>query len=73
MSIKDVLFLIIFVLGLIFLIWAIFGNSPTEFITIITLLFAVIIKLWSISDKQIRLENKFRNLAKDFISHIEKN
>lgn len=70
LDIKEILFWIFLVLAISLLLWNIFGNSPSEFVTIITLIFAVIIKLWSISDRQIKGEMKFYVLAKDFKEHI---
>ena len=69
-DIKEILFWIILILAIILLLWNIFGNSPSEFITMITLIFAVLLKVWSISDKQIRAGMKFNTLAKDFKEHI---
>jgi len=56
---KNILFWIFLVLSLILLIWHVFGSTPSEFITIITIIFTVLIKMWSISDRQIRLEMRF--------------
>ena len=69
-DIKEALFWIFLILAIGLLLWNIFGNSPSEFVTIITLIFAVIIKLWSISNRQIRGDMKFHVLAKDFKEHI---
>ncbi len=70
LDIKDVLFWIFLILAIILLLWNIFGNSPSEFVTTITLIFAALLKIWSISDRQIRNEVKFNFLVKDFKEHI---
>jgi len=69
--IKEILFWIFLIIGVILLIWVVFGNSPTEFIALVTLIFAVLLKVWSVSDRQIKLEMKFNSLAKDFKEHIK--
>lgn len=70
MKIKEILFWIFIILGVSLLIWNVFGNSPTEFITLITLIFAMLLKMWTISDRQLKTEMRFNNLAKDFKKHI---
>jgi hypothetical protein len=69
LNFKDVLFIIFFLLSLILLVWTVFGNSPTEFIALITLNFTIILKLWSVSDRLIKLEARFNHLAQDFQEH----
>lgn len=70
-DVKDVLFWIFLVLGIIFLLWNVFGNSATEFIALVTLVFTVLLKTWTISDRQIKLEMRFNALAADFKEHIK--
>jgi len=72
MKIKEVIFWIVLTLAVGLLIWNIFGNSPTELITLITLIFAVLLKVWAISDNQIKMEMGFNSLARDFREHLEK-
>lgn len=69
---KDILFWVVLTLSIVLLIWNLFGNSPTEFIALATLIFAMMLKLWSTSDKIIKLEMKFNYLAKDFKQHLNK-
>jgi len=78
MNIKDILFWVFLIFGLILLIWTVFGNSPTEFIALVALIFTGLLKTWSISDRQIKsemklqnLENSFIRLAKDFKEYIK--
>ena len=56
---------------MVLLIWNVFGNSPAEFVTLATLIFTVLLKIWTISDRQIRLEMRLNSLAKDFKEHIQ--
>ena len=64
---RDVLFWIFLILGMILLLWNVFGDSATEFIALATLIFTVLLKTWSISDRQIRLEMRFNALEKSFV------
>ena len=61
MNIREVLFWIFLVLSIVFLIWRVFGNTPTELITFITIIFMVVLKLWSVSNRQIKHEMKVKN------------
>jgi len=84
-DVKDILFWIFLAFSMILLIWTVFGNSPSEFITLSSFIFTVLLKVWKISDRQIiskmkfgnletkfnGLENSFINLAKDFKEHIK--
>lgn len=72
-TVKDILFWIFLLLALALLLWNVLGNSPTEFVTLITLIFTVLLKLWSVSDKQIRLEMRFNALVRDFKEYIKNN
>jgi len=72
MDLKEILFWIFLVFSLILIIWYVFGNSPTEFIALTGLIFTVLLKTWSVSDKIIKLETKFNHLAQDFKEHTKK-
>ena len=65
-TLKDILFWITLILGLILVIWNVFGNSPTEFIALATLIVAVLFQVWRTSDRQIRLEERFNYMGRDF-------
>ena len=78
-DIRDVLFWIFLILGIILLVWTVFGNSPTEFIALVTIMFTVLLKVWKISDRQIKMDTEFKGLkhsfirlADDFKQHINK-
>ena len=71
-NIKDILFWIFLLIAVALLLWFIFGNSPTEFFTILSLIFMIVLKLWSISDRQLitemKVRNGFENMRKDMES-----
>ncbi|MEK6914901.1 MAG: hypothetical protein AABW83_04585 [Nanoarchaeota archaeon] len=68
-NIKEILFWISLIIAILLLLWFIFGNSPTEFFTILSLIFMIVLKMWTISDKQLitemRIKSGFENMKKD--------
>tara|TARA_Y100000310_G_C20198514_1_gene585796 strand:+ start:15 stop:284 length:270 start_codon:yes stop_codon:yes gene_type:complete len=73
MDIRDILYWIFLVISLILLAWILFGNSPSEIMFVVTLFVTMFLKIWRISDRQIRTDNKIdrfgdslRRLADDF-------
>ena len=73
LNIKEILFWIFLVIAMVLLIWNVFGNSPSEFITIVAILFTILLKVISISERLTKIETKFNFLAKDFKEHIKHN
>jgi hypothetical protein len=71
-SLKDILFWIFLIISIILIIWNVFGNSPTEFIALTALIVTVLLQLWRVSDRTLKLEMKFSLLAKDFKEHVRK-
>jgi hypothetical protein len=71
-ALREIVFWIVLILGLVLLVWNVFGNSPTEFIALATLIFAVLLKVWNISDRVLKLEMRFNVLAKDFVKYVKK-
>lgn len=71
LNIKDVLFWVFLIIAMVLLVWNIFGNSPSEFITLIAILFTVLIKVMSISERLVKIETKFKFLARDFKEHVK--
>lgn len=71
-NIKGILFWIFLFISMGLLIWTVFGNSLTEFIALAGLIFTLMLKMWAIGDRQIRLEMRFNSLAKDFKEHTKK-
>ena len=67
MKIQDILFWIFLILGVILIVWNIFGDSPTEFFALLTLMFTLLLKTWSISNRTIKFETRFNTLEKSFI------
>jgi len=66
-EIKEILFWISLIFSLVLLIWIIFGNTPTELIFLVTIYLTMLLKTWSISDRQIRTEGKLDRLKDGFI------
>lgn len=66
MDIRNILFWIFLIISMMLLIWNVFGNSPAEFVTLATLIFTVLLKIWTISDRQIKFETRFNSFTRDF-------
>lgn len=66
LDIKEIIFWISLILAIILLIWNVFGNNPSEFITIVAILFTVLLKVMSTSERIVKLEAKFKYLTRDF-------
>jgi len=60
-EILNILFWVALIILVILIIWRIFGNSPPDLSIIITALFMILIKMWTISDelKEFKHEVKF--------------
>ena len=69
-KILNILFWITLIVGIILVLWIIFGNSPTELSVIITFMLALLFKIWAISDetKEFKHEVKmsFVKVREDF-------
>ena len=70
-NIREIIFWISLIFSLILLIWNVFGNSPSEFIALVAIMFTLLIKMSNMSNNQVRLETRFNHLAKDFKEHIK--
>ena len=68
MNIMDILFWIFFVLSIAVVVWIIVGKSPTIEQALLVMILTVI---WSVSNRQVKLETKFNFLAKDFKEHCK--
>ena len=68
-EIRETLFWIFLVLALGLLLWNVFGNSHSEFLTLIGIIFMGVLKVWSISDRQImtdmRIKEGFGKMKRD--------
>lgn len=65
-DIKEILFWIFMVLSIVLVIWYVFGNSPEEFLVLVSLMLTGLFKTWSVSDRVTKIETKFNFLARDF-------
>ncbi len=74
-NIKDIIFWLFLIVALALLLWNVFGNSPTELVTFISIIFMLVLKMWAISDQQIKsdiiVKNSF-NKVKGEIDLIKK-
>ena len=66
------------ILGIIFILWKLFGGSPTEFSILITLISGILFKIMALGndlsalkEKVKNIDNKFNALASDFKTHIK--
>ncbi len=63
MNIKEILFWVFLIISAILLIWYLLGNSPSEFFAIVSIILMLTFKVWSVSDRSIKLEMRFNLLA----------
>lgn len=77
-DIRDVISWAALIFALVMLLWYVFGNSPTEFFTLVAILVAIAARMESIAVKMARVETRmnyfergFSALAKDFKHHIK--
>lgn len=75
LNILDILTWIFFILSVIFVLWYIFGNSPTFEQTLLIFILGVVItsfaSLKSLKADHNHLKRSFYSLAKDFKQHIQ--
>lgn len=67
-DIKEIIFWIFLAIALGLLVWNILGDSPSEFITMVVILFTILLKTMSISERLTKSEMRFNHLGKDFIN-----
>ena len=70
-NIKEVLFWVFLIFAIVLLVWNVFGNSPTEFVALIAILFTILLKVISVSERLVKLETRFGFLARDFRGHVK--
>lgn len=77
-QILNIIAWIFIIIGIILLIWRIFGNSPDESYILSSLTIGLLIKVMAISSiisslrsDHLNLEKSFRALAQDFKEHIK--
>lgn len=75
MKIQDILFWIVFIIGIIVLIWYFIGNSPQLEQVLLILILGIVIKnsitIQKLSSNVSNIEKGFGALAKDFKEHIK--
>ncbi len=59
-EILNILFWIFLIIGIILLIWYIFGNSPTELAITLTFILTLMFKMWTVSDEIKDLKHEVR-------------
>lgn len=75
-KILNLLFWIFLIVGVILLIWRIFGQTPSELLVILPFIFTILFKIWSIGDElkehkidynvfKENIKNSFINIKKD--------
>jgi len=70
-NIKEILFWILLTASAILILWMIFGNSPSEFIAITSILFMITLKIWALNDRQMKSEFKVKNRFDRIASDME--
>ena len=76
-QILNLLFWILLIIGIILLVWYIFGNTPTELAITLTFILTLMLKMWAISDelKEFKHEVKFsfHRIKEDINNVIKRN
>ena len=67
-STLNILALISLLIGIILLIWKVFGNGPTDLLVLTPFIFTMLFKLWSISSEVAYSKGKFKGLERSFVS-----
>ena len=65
----DVLFWVFLVIGIVMVLWRIFGNSPTDLQIIVPFIAVGFVKMWGMNERLVRLEMRtvsgFRRVGDD--------
>jgi len=77
-NIANIIAWALIILGIIFILWKLFGGSPTEFSILITLISGILFKIMALGsdlsalkEKVKNIDSKFNALASDFKAHIK--
>ncbi len=66
---RRILFWIFAVICVVLLLWLIFGDSPTELFVSSAVVVLIIVKIWDMNERQIKMEmgtkNGFCNMGRD--------
>jgi uncharacterized membrane protein YesL len=68
-DIFNILFWIFLIIGIILLLWRIFGNSPTDLAIILPFILMLLFKMWSMSDNL----NSFKHEVKFSFHKVREN
>ncbi len=69
LNFRRILFWVFAVICIVLLLWLIFGNSPTELFVSSAVVILIIVKIWEMNEKLIKVEmgtkNGFCNIGRD--------
>lgn len=71
MKFEKILYWLLISISIFFLLWRIFGNSPTGDMIIYPLVIAVLVEMAILKTKLDNLGKQFSSLAKDFKEHLK--
>lgn len=71
-QILNILFWIFLIIGIIMIIWKIFGNSPTDIEILIPFIIMILLKLWSNNENIREVKYQVKLLEKGTKSSFEK-
>ena len=60
-DIRDILFWILLIISVGLLLWYVFGDSPAEVAIFVTIASMIVLKVWHISDRQIKSDMNVRH------------
>ena len=60
-SIKEILFWLFLVISVVLVLWTIFGDSPSDIFVSSAVIVMVVMKMWIMNDKLVRLEIRTKN------------
>ena len=73
-KILEILFWIFLIVGIILILWKVFGKSPTDLSIIITFILMLMFKMWAMSDETKEFKHEVRisfNKVKNDFNNIE--
>ena len=69
-KVLDILFWVFLVIGVVMVLWRVFGNSPTDLQVVVPFVIMGLVKVWNVNERQIKLEmgtkNGFSRIKQDF-------
>lgn len=71
-KILNILFWIFLIIGIIMLVWRLFGQSPSDLAIIGPFVFMLLFKMWSISDELKEFKHDFRYFKHEVKSSFAK-